>query len=161
MGRFSAAFRVAGGLSRSPTGKLLEGYRLYASLSTPSTPSQATGAADLVAFGPSRHRAWIRGHWMLLKAMGPSWSGGEQKAREYPILDHSRHVGSMPQVVPNVCVWGSRVTPFGGLWEGVLKHLGGRFGDIIKMGVVCDRIHHLQLTLTKSGGQIHPKSTPN
>ena len=112
-----------------------------------------------MAFGPSRHRAWIRGHWMLLKAMGPSWSGGEQKAREYQILDHSRHVGSMPQVVPkkyvlrhvrcmpqavpiryhlrhvgnmpqvvpNVCVSGTRGTPFGGLWDAVLNPLGGRF----------------------------------
>ena len=130
----------------------------------------------LMAFGPSRHRAWIRGHWMLLEALGPSWSGGEPKAREPQILYHSRHVGSMPQVVPNkyvlrhvrcmpqvvpigyhlrhvvsmpqvlankyhlrhvgnmpqvvpnVCVSGSRVTPFGGLWEAVLKPLGGRFG---------------------------------
>eukprot|EP00959_Pyramimonas_sp_CCMP1952_P000047 828-Pyramimonas_sp.AAC.1 len=45
----------------------------------------------LVAFGPSRHRAWIRGHWTLLEAMVPSWSGGEPKARESQILDHSRH----------------------------------------------------------------------
>ena len=33
---------------------------------------------------------------------------------------HLRHVGNMPQVVPNVCVSGSRGTPFGGLWEPVL-----------------------------------------
>eukprot|EP00959_Pyramimonas_sp_CCMP1952_P041132 860336-Pyramimonas_sp.AAC.1 len=44
-----------------------------------------------------------------------------------PIRYHLRHVGNMPQVVPNVCVSGSRVTPFGGLWEAVLKPLGGRF----------------------------------
>ena len=129
-----------------------------------------------MAFGPSRHRAWIRGHWMLLEALGPSWSGGEPKARQSQILDHSRHVGSMPQVVPNeydlrhvrcmpqvvpigyhlrhvvsmpqvlankyhlrhvgnmpqvvpnVCVSGSRGTPFGGLWEAVLKPLGGLCG---------------------------------
>ena len=39
---------------------------------------------------------------------------------------HLRHVGNMPQVVPNVCVSGSRGKPFGGLWEAVLKLLGGR-----------------------------------
>ena len=49
----------------------------------------------------SRHRAWIRGHRMMSEALGPSWSGGEPKARESQILEHWRHVGSMPQVVPN------------------------------------------------------------
>ena len=122
--------------------------------------TQLRPSVYLMAFGPSRHRAWIRGHWMLLEALGPSWSGGEPKAREFQILDHSMHVGSMPQVVPkkyvfrhvrcmpqavpiryhlrhvgnmpqavpNVCLSGSRVMPFGGLWEAVLKLLGGRFG---------------------------------
>ena len=34
----------------------------------------------------------------------------------------------MPEVVPNVCASGSRVTPFGGVWEAISKPLGGRFG---------------------------------
>ena len=54
----------------------------------------------LVAFGPSRHRAWIRGHWMLLEALGPSWSGGEPKARESQIRYHLRHTDDMERSVP-------------------------------------------------------------
>ncbi len=55
----------------------------------------------LVAVGPSRRRAWIRGHWMLLEALGPSWSGGGPKARRSQILGHWGNVCNMPQVVSN------------------------------------------------------------
>ena len=78
-GRLSAAFRVAGGLGRDRTGKPF-GKSQIDCLQTPSKilTRQAPlrkrqGAADLVAFGPSRHRAHpggsSEGSWRVLGAV--------------------------------------------------------------------------------------------
>ena len=60
----SASFRVAGGTCRSPRGSSF-GKRTKTKpplSSTPCTPAASRqGAADLMAFGSSRHRAWVVG----------------------------------------------------------------------------------------------------
>ena len=63
-GRIFGIFRVAGGTGRSPRGSSFgkEPKPKPRGFGTPGTPvMNQQGAADLVASGPSRHRAWVVG----------------------------------------------------------------------------------------------------
>ena len=64
------AFRVAGGVGRSPRGSSKR-IKNHQKSSTPGTPVRnQQGAADLTAFGPSRHRAWVVVHRPLGCSLG-------------------------------------------------------------------------------------------